>query len=217
MGLPFFCFVWTFSFSLWLLVAGFFKFDPIWIVAGYAAEKEVAWLTPPPRFCKPLARNLASIQYGFGGATLVWAGTNGEGGILRPPTRTSIRCRCLHRRAADAAEKYQHGGLPMPGLGESDSDVDADVEAAAEPQQIQDVGSDEDEGTDADGDDLVVKNAHSGSADDSCGGHNGPALSDAGDAANPSVDALLSSATPGASIGVETSGEIEAEVSDIRN
>lgn len=106
LGLPFFCFVWTFSFSLWLMIAGFFKFDPCWIVAGYAAEKEVAWLTPPPRFCKPLARNLPSVQYGFGGATLVWAGVDGERGMLRPPTRTSIRCRCLHRRAEVAAQKY---------------------------------------------------------------------------------------------------------------
>jgi hypothetical protein len=102
----------------------------------------------------------------------------------------------------------------MPGLGESDSDVDADVEAAGEPQQIQDASSGEDEGTGADGDDLLVNNAHSGSADDSSGGHT--TLPDVGGAANSSVDALLS-APPGASIGIETSAETEAEVSDIRN
>ena len=91
LGMPFFCFIWTFSLSLWLVIAGFFKFDPVWIAAGYAAVKEVAWLTPPPRFCKPLARNLASIQYGTGGAILQWAGEDASG-KLRPPTRRSIRC-----------------------------------------------------------------------------------------------------------------------------
>eukprot|EP01043_Picozoa_sp_COSAG02_P033717 COSAG02_NODE_2317_length_9151_cov_5.534909_2_plen_553_part_00 len=216
LGLPFFCFVWTFSFSLWLLIAGFFKFDPIWIVAGYAAEKEVAWLTPPPRFCKPLARNLASIQYGFGGATLVWAGVDGERGLLRPPTRTSVRCRCLHRRAADAAEKYQHGGLPMPGLDdESDSDVDAEAAAGGpQPEQIQDVGSDEDEGKGAD----LVHDAHSDGADDKTGGHNGP-VPDAGDASDSSLDVASSAAPPGASTSSrDTSAETEeAAVSDMRS
>jgi hypothetical protein len=154
LGLPFFCFVWTFSFSLWLVLAGRFKFDPVWIIAGYAAEKEVAWLTPPPRFCKPLARNLASVQYGFGGAILQWAAVGDERGVLRPPTRTSIRCACLHRKAVDAAAKYEHGGMPMPGLSDSDSDGGSDIEAGEGEgegegeggearEQIEDVGSDE--------------------------------------------------------------------------
>lgn len=168
-GLPFFCFVWTFSSSLWLILAGFMRFDPIWIAAGYAADKEVAWLTPPPRFCKPMAKNLASVQYGFGGATLVWAATDGRG-VLRPPTRTSIRCACLHRHAREKAELYAHGGMPMPGLGdsESDSDVEADGEDGrdtgdavaaraaqdagdAREEQLEDVGGDEEVGATGDG------------------------------------------------------------------
>ena len=114
LGLPFWCFLWTFIYSLWLVLAGYFKFDPIWIVAGYAAQKEIAWLIPPPRFCKPMAKNLASIQYGVGGAWIVWAAVDGERGELRPPTRTSIRCSCLHRRAAEASDVYAMGGMPMP-------------------------------------------------------------------------------------------------------
>ena len=27
LGMPFFCFIWTFSLSLWLVIAGFFKFE----------------------------------------------------------------------------------------------------------------------------------------------------------------------------------------------
>jgi len=87
--------------------------------------KEVAWLTPPPRFCKPLARNLASIQYGMGGAILQWAGEE-PSGKLRPPTRRSIRCSCLHRRAADVADEYAFGGMPTGGMGPEDEEAERD-------------------------------------------------------------------------------------------
>ena len=109
--------------------------------------KEVAWLTPPPRFCKPLARNLASIQYGMGGAILQWAGEE-PSGKLRPPTRRSIRCSCLHRRAADVADEYAFGGMPTGGMGpdeeEADSDEPAEEELGEELMEEEEVVDEED-------------------------------------------------------------------------
>ena len=138
----------------------------MWIAAGYAAVKEVAWLTPPPRFCKPLARNLASIQYGMGGAILQWAGEE-PSGKLRPPTRRSIRCSCLHRRAADVADEYAFGGMPTGGMGPGDEEAGSD-EPAEEELRAEDLDGE-------DGDDAI--------ADLGAGGSDGGIEGEEGDAA----------------------------------
>ena len=57
----------------YLLASGWFNADPAFIVAGYAATRELGWLTPPPRYCVPLACYLPSIQYALPVLVLVLA------------------------------------------------------------------------------------------------------------------------------------------------
>ena len=151
----------------------------MWIAAGYAAVKEVAWLTPPPRFCKPLARNLASIQYGMGGAILQWAGEE-PSGKLRPPTRRSIRCSCLHRRAADVADEYAFGGMPTGGMGPDDEEAGSD-EPAEEELRAEDLDGE-------DGDDAIADFGAGGSDGAGGGGEEGDAAAAAAAAAEGGSD-----------------------------